>query len=78
MFFGPLRWPPLRVWLAAAGMTAFCFALLALGISAEPVIVGGVVIVLVVAAPARVRELGGDELGESRPDRRSDDDPSDR
>ena len=68
MSFGPLRWPPLWIWLAAAALTVLCAILALLGIDLLIPIVVVVVVILAIAAPRRAGDLGATEMRDSRPD----------
>jgi hypothetical protein len=68
VYFGPLRWPPLWVWLAAAALATLFAVLALLGISVVIPMVIAVVAILIVAGPRRASDLGADEMRDSRPD----------
>jgi len=71
---GPLKWPPLWVWLATLGLMVFFVlggALLSvsgLEVLGPVAVVMAVIVILVIAAPRRVQDLGGPGLGDP-PDR---------
>lgn len=68
MYLGPLRWPPLWIWLAAAALATLLVTLSALEIGTTVVIVAVFGAVLTVAAPRRAGDLGADEMRDSRPE----------
>jgi len=67
-FFGPLRWPPLWIWLSAIALMILFGVLTLLGISIFVPTVIAVVVILLIAAPRRVEELGAKEMRDSTPD----------
>lgn len=67
MYLGPLGWPPLRVWLAAVGMTVLCVGMASLGLDITVLVVAAFVVILVIAAPRRADDLGAEEMRDSRP-----------
>jgi uncharacterized membrane protein YfcA len=61
-YLGPLRWPPLWIWTAAATLTVVVAALALLGVGSRvlDVILGIVlVVVLLIAARNTLARLGG-------------------
>jgi hypothetical protein len=71
MYMGPLKWPSLWVWLATIGLIAFIgllgFLLSPFGLEdvvGSAVVVIAFIAILVIAAPRRVRDLGGPGLGD--------------
>ncbi|HEX5763766.1 MAG TPA: hypothetical protein VFY04_11685 [Solirubrobacterales bacterium] len=68
MYFGPLGWPPLRVWIGALAMTILFTGLAALGLDITILVIAAFVAVLVIAAPRRAKDLGAEEMRDSRPD----------
>jgi hypothetical protein len=76
MYMGPLKWPPLWVWLSTIGLMAFIGLLgvllspLGLEVVASAAVVIAFIAILVIAAPRRVQDLGGPGLGDP-PDKES-------
>jgi hypothetical protein len=68
VYLGPLRWPTRAILVAAAAATVAIGALAAAGVSPVVPTVVIVIVVLLIAAPRRIRDLGGDEMRDSRPD----------
>lgn len=68
MYLGPLKWPSRAILIAAASVTVAIGVLAAAGVSPVVPTVVVFVVVLLLAAPRRVRGLGGDEMRDSRPD----------
>jgi hypothetical protein len=68
MYFGPFRWPPLSIWLTALALTIVFGTLAALGVKILVPMVIAVVVILAIAAPRPARELGAEELRDSRPE----------
>lgn len=70
MYFGPLKWPTRRIWLAAITFTLVMIVLELLSQHRIALVLTGliVVVVLTIAAPRRASDLGAEELRRSRPD----------
>lgn len=68
MYFGPLKWPPLWIWIAAVAVTLALGVGAVLGVSPIFPAIIVTIVVLVVAVPRRLKDLGADEMRESRPD----------
>jgi repressor of nif and glnA expression len=70
MYLGPLKWPSRSVWIAAGCLTLLVGVLQSLGVQVIPMLGGVVIIILLIAAPRRVRSLGGEKIPPSDPEER--------
>jgi len=70
MYLGPLRWPTRSVWAGAVCVTVAAVILGMLNVPLGPLVVGGTIVVLLIAAPRRVNESKREieQLRKSRPD----------
>jgi hypothetical protein len=68
VYLGPLKWPSRTILVAAAAATIAIGVLAAAGVSPVAPTIVAAFIVLLIAAPRRARDLGSDEMRDSRPD----------
>ena len=68
MYLGPLRWPSRGVWLAVLALTVIAMMFAVAGIDTGAFSVAMIVVVLLIAAPRRARDLGAEEMRRSRPE----------
>lgn len=68
MYLGPLKWPSRPIWLAAGALTTLIAVLGLLSVSGIALTVIAIAVILFIAAPRRVKDLGADEMRDSRPD----------
>ena len=68
MYLRDLRWPHRAVWFGVAAWGAVIAALLAIGIQPIALLSLTIVLLFFTLAPRRAKELGSDEMRDSRPD----------